>query len=268
MGREVTVNIWVDRAKSGTVDAKTIEVARTFQSTWLKGRVCVHIRERNAYVGGQWIDTWRPKKHTKEIALIVEDDIDISPYAYFWLRAVHKKFARMDTVAGYTLQMEHTFFFRGMGNFLTGPRNDSVFLYGVLGTWGYAPHPERWREFQDWYHSKNSTLKPYVPDLLPTLWYKHAESIGTQDTMWEMWHIYYSYILSLSTVYCNLHVSTQRDDVYLSLNRKEKGLHWTEDEQIHAPPNRTLLTTWHRHYVRFNRKTAKYEYNDTLLGYV
>ena len=268
LNHKLSVDIWVDRSKSGKVDTDTVKVAKLFQRKWRKGRVCIHIRERNAYIGGQWIDTWRPKENTKEIAVIVEDDIDISPYSYFWLHAVHTKFRDKTDIAGYTLQMEHTFFFRGMGDFLAGPKNNSVFLYGVLGTWGFAPHPQQWREFQDWYHGKNSTLKPYVPDLLPTLWYKHAESIGTQNTMWEMWHIYYSYIKKSSTVYCNLHVSTGRDNVYLSLNRKEKGLHWTEGEDIHAPQNRSLLTTWDKKFIKFSEKTAKFEYDDKIVGYI
>jgi len=42
---------------------------------------------------GQWIDTWRPRDNSDaELGLILEDDISVSPYAYRWLRAVHRAY--------------------------------------------------------------------------------------------------------------------------------------------------------------------------------
>jgi hypothetical protein len=75
-------------------------------------------------------------------------------------------------------------------------RNHTTYAYRLLGTWGYAPHPQRWTEFRDWYVSKqlynanitaNNTrlnetgFKPYVPGIVMTAWFqtvRAAESTG------------------------------------------------------------------------------------------
>ena len=48
---------------------------------------------------------------------------------------------------------------------------------------------------QDWFHQHKPSVaphfRPYVPDALPTEWYRQFEQSGTQDSMWEMWFIRY-----------------------------------------------------------------------------
>ena len=39
----------------------------------------------------------------KEIALILEDDMTVSPHAYRWLKAVHEKYGRRKDFGGVTL---------------------------------------------------------------------------------------------------------------------------------------------------------------------
>ena len=86
LGDKVSVEIWVDRSKNGTIDKETMNTAEKFVDKWSKqdrkGRACIHRQDRNAYIGGQWIDTWRPKENTRELGLILEDDVSISPHAY------------------------------------------------------------------------------------------------------------------------------------------------------------------------------------------
>ena len=60
LGDRVGVDIWVDRSKQGEIDPKTLEIAMDFQKTWMRGRACVHLQQKNAFIMGQWIDTWRP----------------------------------------------------------------------------------------------------------------------------------------------------------------------------------------------------------------
>ena len=101
---------------------------------------------------GQWIDTWRPRDDTDtELGLILEDDINVSPYAYRWLLAVHRAYRHRGDFAGATLQSDY------IPNLsrkpirhgpLEGPRTDTVFMYKCIGTWGYAPRPLHWRRFQ------------------------------------------------------------------------------------------------------------------------
>ncbi len=43
--------------------------------------------------------------------------------------------------------------------------NDGVpFLYRMVGTWGFSPHPARWVQLLTWFNSLDSeTFDPYVP---------------------------------------------------------------------------------------------------------
>jgi len=53
---------------------------------------------------GQWIDTWRPRDDSDaELGLILEDDISASPYAYRWLRAVHRAYRNRTDFVGSSL---------------------------------------------------------------------------------------------------------------------------------------------------------------------
>ena len=89
---------------------------------------------------------------------------------------------------------------------MRGSKEDPVFMYGVLGSWAFSPHPQGWLIYQDWFHAarENGSGKPYVPGLILANWYKGFERAGKASGMWTMWHIYYCYINHLYTVYRNL----------------------------------------------------------------
>ena len=57
--------------------------------------------------------------------------------------------------------------------------NQTAFLYPVIGTWGYAPHPRAWRQFQEWYHTmrpnidiKTDMISPRVPGMEADQWFR------------------------------------------------------------------------------------------------
>ncbi|ELT98640.1 hypothetical protein CAPTEDRAFT_196531 [Capitella teleta] len=239
MGDTMRIEIWIDRSSEGEVNEETVKVAERFR---LKGNDCgVHVRERNAGITGQWTDTWRPQLGTKEIGLIVEDDVDVSPLAYRWLKAAHKTYDKRSDIQGYTLQMQNVNFFGGKMRPMFAPKNETVYMYPVLGTWGFSPHPKT---------------------DLPTRWYKGFEKRHQEASMWEMWHIYYSYIKDLYCVYCNLKVHTGKGNVLLSWNRKEKGLHFDNKQVVKSTAD--LLSRWNDSFVVFPRKTIQFFYNGTI----
>ncbi|ELU16029.1 hypothetical protein CAPTEDRAFT_200183 [Capitella teleta] len=231
LGGTMRVEIWIDRSGRGEVDDGTVKVAESFKQRWTKphlGHTCaIHIREKNAGITGQWTDTWRPKVGSKEIGLLLEDDIDVSPMVYRWLKAVHAKYDDRDDVSGYTIQMQN-FRFHGSSKPATKvvPKSDSVFMYSILGTWGFSPHPKSWRNFQDWVHDArdNNKIEPIVPGLDQlNRWYNR---FSKQQSMPEMWHIYFSYINGLYCVHPNLEAYTGKHNMMLAWNRQEKGLHF------------------------------------------
>ena len=278
MGDKVSVEVWLDRDKKrGLISKEAEEYAEDFVKQFRKlgsnVKACIHKQQRNAYITGQWVDTWRPKAGTRELGLILEDDVSVAPMAYRWLKNVHRHYGNQtDTpVAGYTLQMESINFFGGKKRPMKGPKDQMVFLYPIIGTWGYAPHPESWRDFQDWYaqvrpdrSTKTDKIKPYVPGIIPTSWYKNFEKKGTQESMWEMWHIKYAEVKKVFTVYSNLNYYTKRNDVLLSNNRMEKGLHYSggkTNEQSHK-----LLKSWEGSFEKLPKISdiAHFNYNGSV----
>ena len=264
LGDRVGVDIWVDRSKQGEIDPKTLEIALSFQKTWTKGRACVHLQQKNAFIIGQWIDTWRPREGTREMALILEDDIDLSPLAYKWLKHVNEHFHNWPDIAGYTLQMENVKFIKHMKH-ASGPKTEQIFLHFPPNTWGFAPHPKHWRNFQNWFHEmrKNRTFQPYIPGTVPNSWFKNFVKKGTADAMWEMWEMYYFINNNLYTVCSNLVKYTGRKDVLLDTNRQEKGLHHGAGEKHDNSVN--LMTTWSDDYIKFPDKVTRYDLDGMVV---
>ena len=79
-GDTAVMEIWLDRDVAGRVHNETRAVAMAF--AWARGPTRVHVQDAHAGPYGQWINSWRPKRNDTELALFVEDDIDVSPFAY------------------------------------------------------------------------------------------------------------------------------------------------------------------------------------------
>src|SRR6218665_2596078 len=217
-GDKAALEIWIDRNKNGQVHNETVEAARSFK--WRHGPTRVHIQNAHAGIYGQWIDTWRPRDpDSKELSLILEDDISISKYSYRWIKAVHRFYNSRNDFAGTTLTSDEQKSHDGSFNTLKVPQNETVFMYKCIGTWGFTPNPSVWKDFQDWYHVHitKPDFHPYVPGSVTTQWYKSFEGGGTADSMWEQWFIYYAYSQKLFTIYNNLKVYNSDASSCLSL---------------------------------------------------
>ena len=146
-GDRTILEIWIDVDRRGRLKKATEQVARSFR--WRKGPTRLHVQPHNVGIIGQWIDTWIPRPGSHEIGLIVEDDVDVSPMAYRWLKAVHREMASRTDFAGATLTS-------GQNKVLSpkpkqpfaAPKNDTIFMYKCFGTYGFSPNPEYWRRFQ------------------------------------------------------------------------------------------------------------------------
>jgi hypothetical protein len=117
---------------------------------------------------------------------------------------MHAAFGHRTDIAGYTLQSENVNRADGKGP-LPVHANDTTFLYGIIGSWGFVPHPARWVQFVDWYERVHHSrlFKPYVKGFFQTDWYKKFEKDGRQNTMWTMWFIRFCVDNALSVVYSN-----------------------------------------------------------------
>jgi hypothetical protein len=63
--------------------------------------VHVHLQEEHVGLYGQWIDSWTLKP--REVTLYLEDDLDLSPHAWTWLKA-YKKYHHEPGVMGFSLR--------------------------------------------------------------------------------------------------------------------------------------------------------------------
>lgn len=280
-GATASLEIWVDRLKNGSIHAATLDIARNF--TWKGGVTRVHVWPRHVGIYGQWIDTWCPLNFSSspnvsgEMAIILEEDLVVSPHAWRWLRAAKNAFRLRPNVAGYSLQSANVLSANGKRRLSTN-RGHTAFAYRLFGTWGFAPHPARWREFRAWFHeiqdnntraaSKIETVfKPYVDGIMMTEWYKSFEKVNKQDSMWSMWFIYFTNMLKLYTVYNNLNEYILNGTNYLSLhNVAFGGLHFDalkklSVEKLQSDIHKNLLQTWREEYVRFPKNMRKYEFD-------
>ena len=145
------LEIWIDRKrKTGEVYNNTVKAATEFH--WSRGPTRVYVHSQHVGIYGQWIDTWRPPDESDdELALILEDDLSISMYAYRWVRAVFRAYSHRVDFAGASLTSHQMTILspRPKGR-LAGPQNHTAIMYKCFGTWGFAPKPMHWRRFQVW----------------------------------------------------------------------------------------------------------------------
>ena len=148
-GHSAALEIWIDRnRKNGRVDKNVVKAASEFQ--WSRGPTRVHVHPQHVGIYGQWIDTWRPPDDSDdELALILEDDLSISMYAYRWVRAVFRAYSHRVDFAGASLTSHQMTILaaRPKGR-LAGPQNHTVVMYKCFGTWGFTPKPMHWRRFR------------------------------------------------------------------------------------------------------------------------
>lgn len=262
-GDTAALEIWIDVNKAGGFHNKTVSAAKSFK--WKKGPTRVHIQTSHAGIYGQWIDTWRPRDPTsKERVLILEDDISISKYAYRWIKAVHGSYGSHPDFAGSSLTSDEQKSHDGKYRVLYRPKNETVFMYKCLGTWGFSPRTSMWADFQDWYHEHivKKDFHPYVPNIAPTQWYKGFEASGNADSMWEQWFVYYAYKEKLFTVYNNLKNVNGDDKSCLCINRREVGLHVNSKGREDYC---SLLDRWKDDFVSFPKRIAKLDWSGDVI---
>ena len=221
----VDLDIWIDIANDKPLDEAVLQVATTLE--WKYGTKIVHKRKTNAGLYQQWIYTWNITEETTEFAVILEDDLEVSPAFYQWLRLARAAYAQDSDVGAFTLQRS-TLRPRQIKGIASGPLNISaehhVFKYKLLGTWGFAPQSDQWVEFRKWFEEKKAKKeKPYVDGLMTTNWYKKQEVNGFAPNMWSQWWIKFVEEKGYYTVTGHL-----PDGTTLAANWRESGLHYSK----------------------------------------
>lgn len=229
----IDLHICCDASSSALVERETRDVARyVTQLQWQRGEYSYTIAKTPQRLTGQWINC----APVDERSVILEDDIEIAPYALKWLDDVYAAYADDATIAGFSLQRQtNCFHTRCASQQLDVSWNAREYKYALVGSWGYAPVARHWREFRAWYNERaNTSYIPAVDDLTPTKWYRNFKAAGREHTMWTMWFIDYCNQRRLYTLYYN-HPTQQT----LGAHWAERGEHFDGSS---TKPNFPLVT--------------------------
>ncbi len=266
-GYSVALEIWIDRSVNGDIDNETLKVASSYQ--WDQGPVTVWVHGKNVGIMGQWINTWRPvmKNGTEssELALYVEDDVDISPYALTFIRHLHTFYASYKNVNSYSLQ-DGTKIMRSSKT--KKPKGDTVYMHTLPGTWGMVLRPGKWIEFQNWFQEKRQILgfRPYVKRAVDhTERYKGLEREGKENTWWSMWFLCFMEEKNLLAIFSNLKTFIGKPNSSLSSNRREPGLHFGKLSSKKTKLIPQPLQHWERDYVNFPRSPVVFDHTGKVV---
>lgn len=247
----VHINIWIDKNTTGNIHQDTKTAADNFE--WPHGHKNVNVPTRHLGLRGQWLETWNASvpggltPSTPEKVIMLEDDLEVAADFWKWLKLGHSKYGTRDDIAGFTLQRA-SLCVNQCADLRGGPVSDnSVFLYALVGAWGFSPLAKHWCRFTTWAREfvvSEGVVKPYVADTQLTSWYKAFERQGRcpgRNCMWTQLHHYYTTLhADRYTVYakCTLGQS-------LAVNHKEPGLHYskklTQSEDLARAPLPSVL---------------------------
>ncbi|KAL4567536.1 hypothetical protein LXL04_023123 [Taraxacum kok-saghyz] len=198
---------------------------------WKFGEKMVHYRTGNVGLQAQWLEAWWPASDD-EFAFVVEDDIELSPLYYKFLRGLIVNYYYNSSnyspwIYGASLQRPR--FVPGKhGNKIHLDEDTQVFLYQLVGTWGQLLFPKPWKEFRLWYDiHKTKNMKPILDGMVTTGWYK---KMG--DKIWTPWFIKFIHSRSYFNIYTNFPHETA-----LSVSHRDTGVNYGKT----AGPDSTLL---------------------------
>jgi hypothetical protein len=211
--------------------------------------------------------------NSNELAIIVEDDVDLSPFAYRWVRLHHEHHGHKPFISGYSLLDNAIVVENGInkGKEIYTVRKDILqyfpaYFYRIAFPWGLAPHPARWREFQDWFHNEaKNVTQPYVKEAgMKMHWYQIMEKRKIAQTMWTMWFIYFEHMRQLSAIVSHVPQYVGLKNASLSCHRKEIGLHFRQLSQI-VRCDGLLMTTWQTAFVAKALQLPLIDYDGTFI---
>lgn len=180
----------------------------------------MHYRTANAGLQAQWLEAWWPSSDD-EFAFIVEDDLEVSPLFYKFVKSViwnfyynASNFSPM--IYGVTLQRPR--FVPGKhGNKLQVDGRSQVFLYQLVGTWGQILFPKHWKEFRRWYdYHKAKGIKPILEGMVTTGWYRR---LG--EKIWTPWFIKFIHDRGYFNIYTNF-----LQERALSVSHRDTGVNY------------------------------------------
>lgn len=216
----VNLEFHIDRPRKGADAAWWDTVRWTANATWPHGSVRSLVARENMGLRGSWFRAWRPASD-RDRAIILEDDVEVSPPWFRWLNGAHDAYARNENVAGFSLQRQDLVPLKDKRRSQSEvPSNDNEpFLYSLPGSIGFAPNAKVWRRFLEWTEcALCNNVNVFVEGLVTSDWWNRLD----KRSMWTQHLVYYMYHNDLYCVYQFPKNNAQA----LSLHWKEKGEHF------------------------------------------
>ena len=145
-----------------------------------------------------WYNSWMPVEDT-ECAVILEDDVDLSPHWFKWLKQAWVGYHAHPAVSGISLHRQN-FVAQVPTTTKEFGADGNPFLYPYLGDGAFSPHPAVWKSFLAWIKQLPADFDPATPDLITYQWMKER---GKQE-MWTQYFIYFCIERGYRNVYVNL----------------------------------------------------------------
>ncbi|KAI3756690.1 hypothetical protein L1987_56512 [Smallanthus sonchifolius] len=187
---------------------------------WRFGEKMVHYRTGNVGLQAQWLEAWWPASDD-EFAFVVEDDIELSPLYYRFLKGLIVSYyynASNYSPWIYGASLQRPRFVPGKhGNKININKETQVFLYQLVGTWGQLLFPKPWKEFRLWYDThKTKGMKPILDGMVTTGWYK---KMG--ERIWTPWFIKFIHARGYFNIYTNF-----LNESALSVSHRDTGVNY------------------------------------------
>ena len=182
---------------------------------WVKGKKYIDQSEKRKGLAEAWFNAWFPETEN-HFAIIFEDDIVVSPVWYMWLKEAWKKYSNRHDIAGIALQRQ-CLIPQKPSTIREIVNNNEPFLFAGVGTYGFSPHPKKWKQFVNWIKSIDIyTFDVNIPFLVTSDSYRR----GKRGHMWTQHFIYFCHNHTLFTLYINLPYGET-----LAAHMREKGQH-------------------------------------------
>lgn len=172
-----------------------------------------------------WYSSWVPR-HDQDYAVIFEDDITVSPLWYRFLVRAWSRYGNRTDLAGISLQRQTLTPTSNVRGDIGRETDGTPFMYSMVGSIGFSPHPRVWRQFLEWFKGVGASFDPQTPGLITYEWWK----TGRKGHMWTQHFIYYCKAHDLYTMYVNPPMGQA-----LASHHRAKGVHFNNEEgQEHA----------------------------------
>ena len=164
-----------------------------------------------------WIDAWHPETNN-EHAIILEDDITVSPAWYAWYKQAVARYPAADSLSLQRQQLVPEIKMKEKPQGLLADMEGENVLYPLVGSIGFAPRSHMWRDFVSFANCAIANdVDVSTPGLVTSEWYKRVKKSG----MWTQLYIYYSQELQLHTLYF-----FPAQGEALAAHHREKGEHF------------------------------------------